>query len=233
MKITRERLKDIIKEETENLQKEGWFGRMKAGLFGSGDKAHGPAIKKYEAAIASVTKAYNRAETEEELRGFIRQLWDADKAYEAAMQKSTGDQAAWSQSLNKDQRHELDGVIALQQRTLDRIRNRAEEAGMKAAAEMAEKAKREKAARADRERRAAYKRHQDAERDRKDRRDYTKDRPNVAMGFRGDAYSEKERYGESKITKSVLKAMIAEELTAAEKDKKAELEKELDTLNHK
>tara|TARA_B100000131_G_scaffold159372_2_gene154429 strand:- start:268 stop:453 length:186 start_codon:yes stop_codon:yes gene_type:complete len=36
-----------------------------------------------------------------------------------------------------------------------------------------------------------------------------------------------------KITVERLKEIIKEELTAAEKDKKAELEKELDTLKHK
>ena len=49
----------------------------------------------------------------------------------------------------------------------------------------------------------------------------------------GDARSEKERYGESKITKSALKAIIAEELTKAEKARKKKLEKELDDLKHK
>tara|TARA_B100000131_G_C17847003_1_gene504235 strand:- start:183 stop:296 length:114 start_codon:yes stop_codon:yes gene_type:complete len=36
-----------------------------------------------------------------------------------------------------------------------------------------------------------------------------------------------------KITVERLKEIIKEELTKAEKEKKAELEKELDTLNHK
>ena len=38
---------------------------------------------------------------------------------------------------------------------------------------------------------------------------------------------------ESKITKSALKAIIAEELTKAEKARKKKLEKELDDLKHK
>jgi len=36
-----------------------------------------------------------------------------------------------------------------------------------------------------------------------------------------------------KITKQRLKEIIAEELTKAEKERKAKLEKELDVLNHK
>jgi len=36
-----------------------------------------------------------------------------------------------------------------------------------------------------------------------------------------------------KITKQRLKEIIKEELTKAEEERKAELEKELDTLNHK
>ena len=42
-----------------------------------------------------------------------------------------------------------------------------------------------------------------------------------------------QRMMEGKITKGDLKAIIAEELTKAEKARKKKLEKELDTLKHK
>tara|TARA_R100000008_G_C3544713_1_gene146857 strand:+ start:89 stop:763 length:675 start_codon:yes stop_codon:yes gene_type:complete len=48
-----------------------------------------------------------------------------------------------------------------------------------------------------------------------------------------EGYDYMTRMEEGKITRRDLKALIAEELSAAEKERKAELEKELDTLKHK
>lgn len=244
MKITREVLKQMIAEELANTPQnvteeetqeevseaahededsvdEGFFGRMKAGLFGSGDKAHEPAMRKFERVLKDVAMNWPTARTEQELRDLVDQLYAADDAYVAALKKSTGDGAGWSQSLSKKQKASLDYSRNSMKKMLRNIADEAEQKGLDKAAARAREAERAKEHQREREEEERLERARNAEphfRSPYDtKRDYTKDRPNRAMGFRGDAYSEKERYGESKMHN--LKKVVAEEMVKIELEK--------------
>lgn len=236
MKITREVLKQMIAEELANTPQnvteeetqeevseaahededsvdEGFFGRMKAGLFGSGDKAHEPAIRKFERVLKDVASNWPTARTEQELRDFVDRLYAADDAYVAALKKSTGDGAGWSQSLSKKQKASLDYSRDGMKKMLRNIADEAEQKGLDKAAARAREAERAKERQREREEEERLERARNR-RSADTKRDYTKDRPNRAMGFRGDAYSEKERYGESKMQN--LKKIVAEEIVKIE-----------------
>lgn len=239
MKITREVLKQMIAEELANTPQnvteeetqeevseaahededsvdEGFFGRMKAGLFGSGDKAHEPAIRKFERVLKDVASNWPTARTEQELRDFVDRLYAADDAYVAALKKSTGDGAGWSQSLSKKQKASLDYSRDGMKKMLRNIADEAEQKGLDKAAARAREAERAKERQREREEEERLERARNR-RSADTKRDYTKDRPNRAMGFRGDAYSEKERYGESKMHN--LKKVVAEEMVKIELEK--------------
>ena len=239
MKITRETLKQMIAEELANTPQnvteeetqeevseaahedeesvdEGFFGRMKAGLFGSGDKAHEPAMEKFERVLKYVAGKWPLADTEQELRDLTDKLYAADDAYVAALKKSTGDGSGWSQSLSKKQKASLDYSRDSMRKMLKNIAAEAEQKGLDAAAARAREAERAKERQRAREEEERLERLRNAEphfRSPYDtKRDYTKDRPNAYLGFRGDT-----QYRESKMHN--LKKIVAEEIVKIELEK--------------
>lgn len=241
MKITREALKQMIAEEIAKIPQnvteeetpeevseaangdedsvdEGFFGRMKAGLFGMGDKAHEPAMKKFERVVGDIAGKWPLARTEQELRDYVDELYAADDAYVAALKKSTGDGAGWSQSLSKKQKASLDYTRNSMRKMLKNIAAEAEQKGLDAAAARAREAERAKERQRAREEEERLERLRNAEPhfrspyDKDRGRDYTKDRPNAYLGFRGDT-----QYRESKMHN--LKRIVAEEIVKIELEK--------------
>lgn len=242
MRITKQRLKEIIKEELKNSQNEGMFDKLKA-MVGFGHKfwdTHIPALERgYRSVLAPyggpdgvldersavIKKAYdemteffldwaNKAKKGTDTRDWwLTMSGKQDRKYEAIREKYRAIQAGMLQAWVKGAENEMERAEA--KRAYDRLMAQKED----------DERNREEA---ERERRSA------AAREKAAGKDPTKERPNRGLGLAyGDARSEKERYGESKITKSALKSLIAEELTKAEEERKAELEKELDDLKHK
>jgi len=234
MKIAKQRLKEIIKEELENSQNEGFFDKLKA-MVGIGHKfwdTHIPQLERdYRMALASnsgwetgnseqVQKAIDDVReayldwTKKAAKGVDTRDWwltmsgKQDRKYEAIKQKYDRVQAEMFDSLINASRNERQRAEAQRARDAFLAQIEREEERRKEGEEIRRRKQSEK--------------------------DPTKERPNRGLGLAyGDARSEKERYGESKITKSALKSLIAEELTKAEKARKKKLEKELDDLKHK
>tara|TARA_R110001599_G_scaffold262047_1_gene462497 strand:- start:33 stop:800 length:768 start_codon:yes stop_codon:yes gene_type:complete len=224
MKITRERLKDIIKEELENSQNEGIFGKLKAKM-GFGSKKFEPLTDKFEAENTKLYRSHFDMETGAEVAAVVQAMAANFDQYLDAMHRI---------DLSKDQQMSLRRVMRLYKDELSRISDRAEDMGARDAKGAVEKA--ERRAREQEEEQAEYVRQQRRSRNAEKARDVSNSgetRSSRKSGFdkwqsgEGDNYNYMTRMEEGKITKRDLKVLIAEELTAVEKGKKAELEKEL------
>ena len=235
MKITKQRLKEIIKEELENSQNEGFFSRLGARL-GRANKSFPIHYREFKSMIDDATEKMNSGRlSSSDLTDVAEVVYDSYDRYTDAMMKATGaDNFGWTQELNKDQLEQHQELIGRMRKITDELYKKAKEQGNKEAAAKALEIERQRRRDAEKEREEREERARRAEphfRSPYDRpkKDYTKDRPNAYMG--GGQSSQ--RMIEGKITKGNLKAIIAEELTKAEKARKKELEKELDDLKHK
>lgn len=232
MKITKQRLKEIIKEELENSQNEGMLDRLKA-MAGFGHKfwnKHIPQLERDYEEVLSDYPDWESTTNHDYAKKAYYAILDVLPDWDDEARKRIGQDRY--QTMNSEQEKQFRAI----QKKYRAIKSEMSEKHLSTAKSDDERKQAELALAKDRRReeeRAESAKRGASQMAKKDRKDYTKDRPNIAMGFRGDAYSEKERYGESKITKSTLKAIIREELTKAEKKRKKELEKELDTLKHK
>jgi len=238
MKITKQRLKEIIKEELENSQNEGFgdfasamFGRAKAGLgFGnkywdgsSGiEKKLKPMVDNFVDEYPDISRLSSRQ---------LRQLVDDGMAltddYIDGAKARIGDDAYYTMDKGQKERYmaQSDRVSKIVMAALAIVNEKAQsEREQEAAEEMARKVRRKEEERKE----ANEKWRKEYYANKKDKKDPLDDRPNAWMGS-VDRKAKTFGYGanESKITKSALKALIAEELSAAEKERKAELEKEL------
>jgi hypothetical protein len=244
MKITKQRLKEIIKEELENSQNEGFgdfvsamFGRAKAGLgFGnkywdgsSGiEKKLKPMVDNFLDEYPDVSRLSSR-----QLRQLIDDAFAVTDDYIDGAEARIGDDAYYTMDKDQKERYmvQSDRLSKIIKAALAIVNEKASsEREEKAAQELARKARRKEEERKE----ANEKWRKEYYANRKDKKDPLDARPNRYMGYE-DPKSKTFGYGtnESKITKSALKSLIAEELTKAEKAKKKELEKELDTLKHK
>ena len=235
MKITKQRLKEIIKEELKNSQNEGFFSRLGA-RFGRANKSFPIHYRELKSMIDNAEEKMDSGRlSSSELMDVVEVVYDSYDRYTDAMMKATGaDSYGWTQELNNDQLEQHQELSGRMRKITTKLYKKAEEQGNKEAARKARELEQQRRRDAEREREEREERARRAEphfRSPYDRpkKDYTKDRPNSWMG--GGQSSQ--RMLEGKITKSALKAIIAEELTKAEKARKKELEKELDDLKHK
>ena len=247
MKITKQRLKEIIKEELENSQNEGLFSKLKAKMGFGGSKKWEPLTDNFQKEYRQLYRTHFDMKTGAEIAEVVQQMEMAYKRYKGALD---------DEALSKEMLGGTESVVRGYLGDLGRIAKRAEDMGAREAVEAANKAREEAEEQEEfnRKRRDSKAREDYAQRKQggnrmsnaydKPRHDYTKDRPNAYMGGGGEYQqarsprdlNEKDymtRMEEGKITKRDLKVLIAEELTAVEKGKKAELEKELDGLKHK
>ena len=260
MKITKQRLKEIIKEELENSQNEADqideidLGRaasaigqlVKGRLFRIGTKY-------YEYYANHVSRMAKDLEQKvEESGGNYQQLrYDISHVEE---------QMARYKKREEDRNLVFDFIPNRQQEEVKAALDKLDQAIAKAA-EVAQDEEDKKMLQLQRER---YRKEQaDRERRKNDEermarmrkeiedeynekrwarqsaeRERNRSRSSIDVSGRGFAYGDNPGRGgysvrEGKITKDALKGIIAEELTKAEKSRKKELEKELDTLKHK
>jgi len=229
MKITKQRLKEIIKEELENSQNEGLFGKLKAKL-GFGSKKWKPLTDKFEKEQVRLRDSYYDMKTGAEVAEVVKAMVANFDQYMDALA---------DEDLDKDQQRATDSVIRLYRSELENVADYAERKGAQDAKEAAERAdalarKRakeqadyEKRARRSRDAAAALRVANSGETRSSKKSDFDR--------FMQDdePYNYMTRMEEGKITRGALKAIIAEELTKAEKARKKKLEKELDDLKHK
>ena len=233
MKITKQRLKEIIKEELENSQNEGFFSRLGA-RFGRANKDFPKYYGEFKTALDDAAEKMNYGRLSSSgLTDVVEVVYDAYDNYKERMMKATGeDNYGWTQELNKDQREQHDEQVGRMRRIIEKLRKKAEEQGAEEAADKARELERQ--------------RYRDMEREREEReaRRRERERSSSSSSSRksefdkwysdeGDNYNYMTRMEEGKITKRDLKSLIAEELTKTEKARKKKLEKELDTLKHK
>tara|TARA_R100000234_G_scaffold29973_1_gene17501 strand:+ start:882 stop:1574 length:693 start_codon:yes stop_codon:yes gene_type:complete len=230
MKITKQRLKEIIKEELENSQNEGLFGKLKAKL-GFGSKKWKPLTDKFEKENTRLYRAQFDMKTGAELEAAIKAMEANYNEYMDALA---------DEDLTKDQQSATDSTVRMYRSELENVADYAEQMGAREAKEAAEKAEREARERAERE--ADYERRARRSRRAQQARDHANSGERGSSrksGFdkwqsgEGDNYNYMTRMEEGKITRRDLKSLIAEELTKTEKARKKKLEKELDTLKHK
>jgi multidrug efflux pump subunit AcrA (membrane-fusion protein) len=215
MKITKQRLKEIIKEELKNSQNEGFFSRVGASL-GRKNKMHGYAFPQFKKVFDKFRSADDKDPVA--LLQAAQEIMKARRNYVKSMKKDTGvDGGEWSQELNSDQFKEYQDLYNTSIRYTGRMLRQAYEldrrAKLRKEIEAAEEAQRIELEQAKAERAEAR---AEAERNRKDKKDPKDARPNFAIGQQ-DRKAKTFGFGanESKITKSTLKSIIAEELAKA------------------
>jgi hypothetical protein len=209
MKITKQRLKEIIKEELENSQNEGLFGKLKAKL-GFGSKKWKPLTDKFEKENTRLYRAQFDMKTGAELVATVKAMEANYNEYMDALA---------DEDLTKDQQSATDSTVRMYRKELKNVADYAEQLGSREAKEAAEKAEREARERAERE--ADYERRARRSRRAQQARDHANSGERGSSrksGFdkwqsgEGDNYNYMTRMEEGKITKDVLKSLIAEEL---------------------
>ena len=134
-----------------------------------------------------------------ELLDVVEVVYDSYDNYKKRMMKATGeDNYGWTQELNKDQLEQHEEQVGRMRRIIEKLRKKAEEQGAEEAEAKARELERQRYRDMEREREEREERARNAEphfRSPYDtKRDYTKDRPNAYLGFRGDT-----QYRESKM----------------------------------
>jgi hypothetical protein len=209
MKITKQRLKEIIKEELENSQNEGFFGKLKAKM-GFGSKKWEPLTDKFEKENTRLYRAQFDMKTGAELEAAIKAMEANYNEYMDALD---------DEDLTKDQQSATDSTVRMYRGELKKVADYAEQLGSREAKEAAEKAEREARERA--ERQAEYERSARRSRRAQQARDHANSGESSSSrksGFdkwqsgEGDNYNYMTRMEEGKITKDALKSLIAEEL---------------------
>jgi hypothetical protein len=234
MKITKQRLKEIIKEELENSQNEGFFSRL-AARFGRANKDFPKYYGEFKAALDDAAEKMNYGRLSSSgLQNTVGEVYDAYDKYTDGMMKASGaDNFGWTNELNKDQQEQHSEINKRMGRITTKLYKKAEEQGNKEAADKARELERQRYRDMERER------EEREERARRERERSSSSSSSKKSEFdkwysdEGDNYNYMTRMEEGKITKAALKAIIAEELTKAEKAKKKKLEKELADLKHK
>lgn len=244
MKITKKRLKEIIKEELESSQNEGlgdfasaMFGRAKAAL-GFGNKywdGSSGIEKKLKPMVDNFLDEYPDISrlSSGQLRELIDDAFALTDDYIDGAKARIGDDAYYTMDKGQKERYQAQSerLNKIIRAALAIVNEKAQsEREQEAAQELARKARRKEEERKE----ANEKWRKEYYANRKSEKDPLDARPNKYMGY-SDRKSKTFGFGtnESKITKSSLKTIIAEELTKAEKARKKELEKELDDLKHK
>jgi hypothetical protein len=207
MKITKQRLKEIIKEELENSQNEGFFSRVGAKL-GKANKTHDRSFSRFEKVFQSLRRADEN--DAEELLQAANQIIKARQTYVKAMQMDTGEEQAWSGELNSDQFREFQELFNQSIKSVRRMLQNAYEL------DKAAKLRKEIEAALEIQRREVEQMKADradarAEAEKNKSGEKLASRPNAHLGFRGDAQSVAD-LNENKITKDALKSLITEEL---------------------
>ena len=227
MKITKQRLKEIIKEELENSQNEGKWGDFASAMYGRAKAALGfgnkywdgssGIEKKFKPMVDNFVDEYpdiSRLSSRQ-----LRQLVDDGMAirddYIDYAKTKIGDDAYYT--MDKDQKEKYmvqsERISKLVMGALAIVNEKAQsESDQRAAQELARKARRKE----EEEKEANEKWRREYYANKKDKKDPLDARPNRWMGS-VDRKAKTFGYGanESKITKSTLKSIIVEELAKA------------------
>ena len=206
MKITKQRLKEIIKEELENSQNEGFFSRLGARL-GRANKSFPIHYREFKSMIDDAAEKMNSGRLSSSALNDVAEV------------------------VNKDQREQHDELVGRMRKITAELYEKAKEQGNKEAADKARELERRRRRDAEREREEREARRRERERSSSSSSSKKSDFERFMQD--DEPYNYMTRMEEGKITKGALKAIIAEELTKAEKSKKKKLEKELDDLKHK
>jgi hypothetical protein len=232
MKITKQRLKEIIKEELENSQNEGKWGDFASAMYGRAKAALGfgnkywdgssGIEKKFKPMVDNFLDEY--PDIDRLSSGQLRQLIDDALAltddYIDGAEARIGNDAYYTMDKDQKERYmvQSDRLSKIIRAALAIVNEKAQsERDQKEAEELARKARRKEEERKE----ANEKWRKEYYANKKDKKDPLDARPNAWMGS-VDRKAKTFGYGanESKITKSALKALIAEELSVAEKGKK-------------
>ena len=232
MKITKQRLKEIIKEELENSQNEGFFSRLGA-RFGRANKDFPKYYGEFKSVIDDAAEKMNSSRLSSSgLIDVAEVVYDSYDRYTDAMMKATGaDNYGWTQELNKDQLEQHQELTGRMRNITSELYEKAKEQGNKEAADKARELERKRRRDAEEEREA---RRRERERSSSSSSSSSSKKSDFERFMQDDEpYNYMTRMEEGKITRGALKSIIAEELTKAEKARKKKLEKELDDLKHK
>jgi hypothetical protein len=254
MKITKQRLKEIIKEELENSQNEPDqldeidMGRVmqlvKGRLFRIGTDFydfHADTVER----LAKKLDGFVESGDEPSVLGMIDAV---EESMARAKRRETEKNLVFDFIPNKQQekvKAALDKLDQAMARATDFIKDKSEKRQIQARRERYRKEQEDRERRKRDEESIARMRKEIEDEYREKRyarqakeRERNRSRSSIDVGGRSYAYGDnpgRAAYSvrEGKITKSALKAIIAEELTKAEKARKKKLEKELDDLKHK
>ena len=132
MKITKQRLKEIIKEELENSQNEGFFSRLGARL-GRANKSFPIHYREFMSMIDDAAEKLNSGRlSASDLMDVAEVVYDSYDRYTGAMMKATGaDNFGWTQELNKDQLEQHQELIGRMRNITDELYKKAKEQGNK------------------------------------------------------------------------------------------------------
>ena len=130
MKITKQRLKEIIKEELENSQNEGFFSRLGARL-GRANKSFPIHYREFMSMIDDAAEKLNSGRlSASDLMDVAEVVYDSYDRYTGAMMKATGaDNFGWTQELNKDQLEQHQELIGRMRKITDELYKKAKEQG--------------------------------------------------------------------------------------------------------